>query len=44
VGLTCRHVEEEMAAFIDQVLPLLEQMGVRRPRVPAGIPLSRVAG
>ena len=44
VGLTCRHVEEEMAAFIDQVLPLLEQMGVRRPRVPTSIPLGRVAG
>lgn len=43
-GLTFRHVEEELADFIDKVLPLLEQMGVRRPRAPASIPLSQVAG
>jgi FMNH2-dependent dimethyl sulfone monooxygenase len=44
VGLTFRHVEEEMAEFIDKVLPLLEQMGVRRPRVQNSLPLSQVAG
>jgi FMNH2-dependent dimethyl sulfone monooxygenase len=45
VGLTFRHVEEEMAEFIDKVLPLLEQMGVRRPRATQHTtPLSQVAG
>lgn len=41
VGLTFRHVEEEMADFIDKVLPLLEDMGVRRPRTQKVIPISR---
>jgi FMNH2-dependent dimethyl sulfone monooxygenase len=44
VGLTFRHVEEEMAEFIDKVLPLLEEMGVRRPRTREPLPMSRVAG
>jgi len=32
VGLTFRHVEEELADFIEKVLPWLERMGVRWPR------------
>ena len=32
VGLTFRHTEEELADFIQRVVPLLEQHGVRRPR------------
>lgn len=44
VGLTFRHVEEEMADFIDKVLPLLEDMGVRRKRAQKVIPISRAVG
>lgn len=44
VGLTFRHVEEEMADFIDQVLPILEEMGVRRTRVQKVVPISRAVG
>ncbi len=33
IALTFRHTEEELADFIEQVVPLLEQQGVRRPRV-----------
>jgi FMNH2-dependent dimethyl sulfone monooxygenase len=44
VGLTFRHVEEEMADFIDKVLPLLEDRGVRRRRTQKVIPISRAAG
>jgi alkanesulfonate monooxygenase SsuD/methylene tetrahydromethanopterin reductase-like flavin-dependent oxidoreductase (luciferase family) len=44
VGLTFRHVEEEMADFIDKVLPLLEDMGVRRRRTQKVIPISRAVG
>lgn len=44
VGLTFRHVEEEMADFIDKVLPLLEDMGVRRPRAQKVIPINRAVG
>ena len=32
IGLTFRHTEEELADFIQRVVPLLEQHGVRRPR------------
>lgn len=32
VGLTFRHVEEELRDFIASVVPLLEREGVRRPR------------
>jgi len=32
VGLTFRHVEEEMKDFISTVVPILEREGVRRPR------------
>ena len=32
VGLTFRHVEEEMTDFIATVVPILEREGVRRPR------------
>ena len=34
VGLTFRHVEEELQDFIATVVPLLEREGVRRPRTP----------
>lgn len=44
VGLTFRHVEEEMAGFIDRVLPLLEEMGVRKRRAQKVIPISRAVG
>ena len=33
IALTFRHTKEELADFIEQVVPLLEQQGVRRPRV-----------
>ena len=44
VGLTFRHVEEELRDFIDKVLPILERKGVRRtgvrgPHQPAPAPL-----
>ena len=32
IGLTFRHVTEELDGFIRKVLPLLERMGVRQPR------------
>ena len=32
VGLTFRHVEEELRDFIATVVPLLEREGIRRPR------------
>ena len=44
VGLTFRHVEEEMAEFIDRVLPLLEEKGVRQPQVSQTRSLNRAAG
>jgi FMNH2-dependent dimethyl sulfone monooxygenase len=44
VGLTFRHVEEEMAAFIEQVLPLLEATGVRQRRNQKVIPMNRAVG
>ena len=44
VGLTFRHVEEEMADFIEKVLPRLEEMGVRQPRPRKVIPFSRAVG
>jgi hypothetical protein len=44
VGLTFRHVEEEMADFIEKVLPYLEEMKVRRPRPQKVIPISRAVG
>ena len=44
VALTFRHVEEEMADFIEKVLPLLEGMGVRRPRPQKVVPISRATG
>ncbi len=34
VGLTFRHVEEELRDFIATVVPLLERNGVRRPQIP----------
>ena len=34
VGLTFRHVEEELEDFIATVVPLLEREGVRRPQTP----------
>lgn len=40
IGLTFRHTEEELADFIQRVVPLLEQHGVRRPRQ---APVARVA-
>ena len=44
VAITFRHVEEEMADFIEKVLPYLEEMKVRRPRPRKVIPVSRVVG
>jgi len=44
VGLTFRHVEEEMADFIDEVLPLLEDIGIRQKRARKVVPIGRVAG
>lgn len=44
VGLTFRHVEEELAEFIDTVVPLLEQRGVRQPRAQETFPFCQVAG
>ena len=44
VGLTFRHVEEELADFIAQVLPLLEDMGVRKSRIQKVIPINRAVG
>jgi FMNH2-dependent dimethyl sulfone monooxygenase len=44
VGLTFRHVEEEMADFIEKVLPLLEATGVRHRRTQKVIPISRAVG
>ena len=44
VAITFRHVEEEMADFIEKVLPYLEEMKVRRPRPRKVIPISRVVG
>ena len=43
IGLTFRHTEEELADFIQQVVPLLEHRGVRRPRQAASAPGDRVA-
>ena len=39
VGLTFRHVEEELRDFIDKVLPILERKGVRRTPQKAPAPL-----
>jgi len=36
IGLTFRHVTEELDSFVRKVLPLLERMGVRQPRRPRG--------
>jgi len=44
VGLTFRHVEEEMADFIEKVLPLLEDIGIRQKRARKVVPIGRVAG
>lgn len=44
VGLTFRHVEEEMADFIEKVLPLLEATGVRQRREQKVIPINRAVG
>jgi alkanesulfonate monooxygenase SsuD/methylene tetrahydromethanopterin reductase-like flavin-dependent oxidoreductase (luciferase family) len=44
VGLTFRHVEEEMADFIEKVLPHLEEMKVRRPRPQKVTPIGRAVG
>jgi FMNH2-dependent dimethyl sulfone monooxygenase len=41
--LTFRHTEEELAYFIEQVVPLLEQKGVRRPREANTAPVAHVA-
>jgi alkanesulfonate monooxygenase SsuD/methylene tetrahydromethanopterin reductase-like flavin-dependent oxidoreductase (luciferase family) len=34
IGLTFRHVTEELDSFVRKVLPLLERMGVRQRRAP----------
>ncbi len=44
VGFTFRHVEEEMADFIDKVLPLLEDMGIRQKRARKVVPIGRAVG
>ena len=43
IGLTFRHTEEELADFINTVVPLLEHKGVRRPRAAAATPIAHVA-
>lgn len=44
VGLTFRHVEEELADFIDAVVPWLERMDVRQSRTQALFSMNQVAG
>ena len=41
--LTFRHTEEELADFIEQVVPQLEQKGVRRPQEVNTAPVAHVA-
>ncbi len=41
--LTFRHTEEELADFIEQVVPQLEQKGVRQPREANTPPVAHVA-